>query len=316
MNVVDLHPEELLEKEARGALRDSERIRLETHAAQCATCRVERAMRADFGAELANDVPEPSLTALLRVESILKSEAPVRVLERRRVPRWATWAVAAAALLAASVAGATVGERAWTRFVGPVPTAASSVDALVPATPTHVKHPHRAPPAAASTVAAQAPAAIEPIDTLLPAPTAAVPVEVRAPRPSPNAEAAILFDAASAARRRADYPRAIALHRELESRFGSSREAQVSRATLGRLLLDRGDAAGALASFDAYLASGAGELREETMAGRASALDHLGRASDARSAWESLLVLFPSTPYAAHARARATEASAEPTPSR
>ena len=50
------------------------------------------------------------------------------------------------------------------------------------------------------------------------------------------------------------------------------------------------------------------------MAGRATALEKLGRAGDARRAWESLLVLFPSTPYAAHARARLDEARPESAP--
>ena len=47
MTVVGLHPEELLDKDARGVISDSERVRLEAHIAQCSVCRVEQQMRAD-----------------------------------------------------------------------------------------------------------------------------------------------------------------------------------------------------------------------------------------------------------------------------
>jgi TolA-binding protein len=147
-------------------------------------------------------------------------------------------------------------------------------------------------------------------------PAAPVPVAMTAAPPAPAApaapaapiatltpaeEAAQLFDTANEARRKGEYARTLALHRELQARFGQSREAHLSRATVGRLLLDSGDPADALTSFDAYLNNGGGELGAEVMAGRATALERLGRADDARRAWDALLSTFPSTPYAAHA---------------
>ncbi len=120
------------------------------------------------------------------------------------------------------------------------------------------------------------------------------------PEPGP----AELLDAESGARRRGDYGRVLELHRKLEARFVRSREAQVSRATVGRLMLDRGEPGPALASFDAYLRAGSGELGEEAMVGRATALERLGRADEASRAWGALLAAFPETPYAAHAMAR------------
>jgi TolA-binding protein len=123
------------------------------------------------------------------------------------------------------------------------------------------------------------------------------------PPPAPL-DAAALFDAAAQARRRGDHGLALDLHRELVMRFPQSREARVSHATMGQLLLDHGDARGALASFDAYRAGGAGPLDEPVLVGRATALDRLGRADEARAAWSALVAAFPRTPYASHARAR------------
>jgi TolA-binding protein len=121
---------------------------------------------------------------------------------------------------------------------------------------------------------------------------------------TPSATAASLFDEASAARRRGDYTAAFALHHDLESKFPGSREAQESRGAMARLLLDRGDDAAAMDMFESYLNAGGGGLREEAMAGRAEALDRLGRSVDARRAWQELLEAFPLTTYADHARAR------------
>ena len=83
----------------------------------------------------------------------------------------------------------------------------------------------------------------------------------------------------------------------------------MSRAIVGRLLLDRGDPAGALARFDSYLAAGGGDLGEEAMVGRATALDRLGKTDEATGAWSALVAAFPVSPYAARARARLENSS-------
>jgi outer membrane protein assembly factor BamD (BamD/ComL family) len=119
-----------------------------------------------------------------------------------------------------------------------------------------------------------------------------------------------LFDAANAARRAGDTGAALARYESLERQFPASREARLVAATSARLLLDRGDAAGALRRFDAYLAGGSSELREEAMAGRATALERLGQGEDEARAWAALLATYPHTPYAAHARARVGRSSA------
>ena len=51
MTVVDLHPEDLLDREARGELGAAELERLERHVAQCKPCLLERQARADFRLE-------------------------------------------------------------------------------------------------------------------------------------------------------------------------------------------------------------------------------------------------------------------------
>jgi TolA-binding protein len=309
VSVVGLHPEELFDKEARNALSGSERVRLEHHVAQCSACRVERQMRADFADEMAGDAARISVSALLAFAKIEKQDralasgdrvvasAPRIVKASRRRMMKTTWLLAAAAVFAVSVAGATgVGQRAWSKIVGvPAAVASDANGTLVVAKPAskHVSR-HASP--------APIVAATPPVDVLV-APTPPAPEPVRAVRPALEGAAA-LFDSASDARRHGDYTRALTLHRELASRFPTSREAHVARATVGRLLLDLGDPSGALASFDEYLASGSGELGEETMVGRATALERLGRADDARRAWQALLAAYPESPYAAHAMRR------------
>ena len=113
-----------------------------------------------------------------------------------------------------------------------------------------------------------------------------------------------LLGAETDARRRGDTARVLELHAQLVARYPQSREAQVSRMVVARLLLDRGDAAGALSGFDSYLRVGAGELREDALAGRATALDRLGRADEGRRAWMALLDQYPNSAYGAHARSR------------
>jgi outer membrane protein assembly factor BamD (BamD/ComL family) len=142
--------------------------------------------------------------------------------------------------------------------------------------------------------------------TFAPAPVvpAITPPTAAAPPTTPETTAAGLFERANIARRTGDTNGALAGYDALERKFPGSREARIAKATTARLLLDRGDAAGALSRFDAYLASGSPELREEAMAGRATALERLGRGEDEARAWEALLASFPGTPYAAHAKAR------------
>jgi TolA-binding protein len=124
------------------------------------------------------------------------------------------------------------------------------------------------------------------------------------PSAPPPETPASLFEAANKARNGGDYGRSITLHRKLEATFPHSREAHASYATLGRLLLDRGDALGALQAFDAYRAKGPGPLDEAVLVGQATAFERLGRDAEARTTWTQLLRDFPDTPYREHAESK------------
>jgi TolA-binding protein len=309
VTVVDLHPEDLLEKDAHGLLDTGERARLEAHLHHCVACRMERQLRADFASELDTEVAVERLgLGIEQLPDTLPPRESSMVLRgpRRRRHR-AVWLLAAAVLLVGGAAAAAMGlsETRW--VVSPsAPSAPANTNSTAA---TNVKA-HRA--AVATVAAADLPelTSVEaPAEPTVAAPAVPVVAPSR-PRAAPVAAPAVvvgpaeLFDTAAEARRRSDYGRSLDLDRELEERYPTSSEAQASRAIVGRLLLDRGDPAGALAKFDSYLASGGGDLGEEAMVGRATALDRLGKADEATRAWSALVAAFPDSPYAARARAR------------
>jgi TolA-binding protein len=316
--VVDLHPEALLDRDALGELTAPEEMRLLAHLEVCAACRFERALRRDFAEELASDPtpserialaglsqPEPEIKVERAPEPLAPPVPPPSPVLLRRATRATPWLVAAAALFAVSVAGATgVGQRAWSHLIGPGPAPAAPAEgesATAHATPKRAPH-HQA--ALASTAVTAPVQAAPSSDVLAPPLPAQVPAPKSHPAALPSEGASALFQAATNARRQGSYARAIDLQRELLLRYPHSREAHVARETMGRLLLDRGDPSGACASFDAYLADGSGELGEEAMFGRATALERLGKTAQAADAWRSLLAAYPETAYAAHAQSR------------
>jgi TolA-binding protein len=344
VSVVGLHPEELIDRERRGELSELERERLESHMAHCSACRIERQMRADFADDLdaeTEDVPLPSLAGIFPRHAPAPSHeaqapgapVPVPALRTGRGtlgvvvrPRTVWLLVAAALVVVSAAAGAGVRGRTWLHLMTSMFVAEPAPADVLPAAPVQAK------PARASLHTAPAQVQAQPLDateapeeaareaTPSAAPVAVglvSPLVVEAPRaeakPADAPRPAALFDSARAARQRGDYARVLALHRELVARYPQSREAQASRATVGQLLLDRGDPGGALASFDAFLSpgnasvgglGGSGQLTELALAGRATALDRLGRSDEALNAWRALVVAFPDTPYARHAAAR------------
>jgi TolA-binding protein len=301
MSSTDLHPEALLEKEASGTLGESERAQLDRHLERCETCRFERRVRGDFAEELAESgrLPERVRFAELLAETRVLAQGTGRAA-RARVR--ATWFLAAAVVCGSGAAmGAGLGRHVLSRVEDStlIPVSApkapqaerlqQEVPARVAATATPSdKHPKRE--------SEEAPLSLPEVQARITPPIRSAP---GAPWSADTpASPASLFDAESTARRQGDYDQAMSFHRELEARFGLSTEAQVSRAIMGRGLLDRGRAADALACFDHYLASGSGELGEEVMAARATALERLERADDARAAWQRLRETYPTTTYA------------------
>ncbi len=321
----ELHPDDLLDREARGDLSSAERALLDEHLAVCSVCRFERDVRADFRGdfeELARiDVEAPRI--------VQPARAHKRIASRMRVV-----GLIAAALLFAGAAAAEWTSLLGRRSLSSVVEAASGSSEVAPtpapkkgASPAHtgvaapgatdtatplddVPEPDVVPsPSAAPSAQPDPPhtalaAAATPrpaMTTIVPAPTACAD---RAEATPPPASASTLFSEAGDARKRGAYDDAIRLYGDLAQRFPQSQEALNAHAILARLLLDRGDAAGALVHFDAYLQSGARSLREEAMVGRALALARLGRATDEAAAWNALLEAFPQSVHAERARAR------------
>ncbi|MGH7440768.1 MAG: hypothetical protein ACRENE_34180, partial [Polyangiaceae bacterium] len=62
---MDLHPEDLLEREIRGELSEAEQARLELHAELCSVCRLERRARTDFRLDEESPAAEAEVQRLL-----------------------------------------------------------------------------------------------------------------------------------------------------------------------------------------------------------------------------------------------------------
>jgi hypothetical protein len=348
MKVVDLHPEDLIDKLATGEMSGAERDLLNRHLRICAVCRIECAARADFDEEIAaTHLRGPFLSSPDAALGLGLSEAPsearrsTRPGVRGRARRLAL--LAAAAVMIAGVAGASM----WSRLrlfapeaapappiapppahvVATVPAGvraltepsvqkvelldATPATALPPLVPVSPRHPapegrtgrfvaKRSPtPAAANDVHASAsPFAADPPVTA---------ESTASPGSTPAATlptAASLFASANAARRRGEGAKATQLYRELQQSYPASDEARTSRATLARLLLDRGEPGAALTGFDQYLSRGGAVLEEEALVGRALALQNLGRRDEEIGAWNEVLRSYPRSVYADHARAR------------
>jgi TolA-binding protein len=94
---------------------------------------------------------------------------------------------------------------------------------------------------------------------------------------------------------------------QLEAHFPGSNEARVSRVSLGKLFLRAGRPSDAEAAFAQYLRSGAADLREEALVGRADALEALGRSTEERNTWQELVRGYPASVYTNRARGRIAE---------
>jgi TolA-binding protein len=141
----------------------------------------------------------------------------------------------------------------------------------------------------------------QPVPAALPVPHV-VKHAVQAPVPHEHAfDAAQLFATGNAARIRGDRAEAALRYDALLRQFPSSDEARLTHATLGRMLLDSGDAKGAL---------GDGTLREEAMFARARSLALLDRTGEEAAAWQALLQQYPDSVHAERASARLRELGA------
>jgi TolA-binding protein len=267
--IVELHPEELLDRESSGTLTDAERRALDAHSARCAACGCERRLRSEF-AEVMGESESESERA--------RGSVSVSGVVRGRWGRYAAWLGVAAVLVGG---------------------AAAAQHAARTAAVTEQREERAAVVRSGERIRASA-ARVGPRVRLAKR-AAAVAVGRRREPGAP-----VLFEDANRARMRGEYAKSVDTYRRLQQRYPASREARVSYATMGRMQLDHGDAAGALGTFALYEPAGDRELDEVVMAGRALAFEQLGAARIASRAWAVLLEAHPDSPYAEHARARAS----------
>ena len=282
---LDEHPEELIDLALAGGLAAADRATLDRHLVSCRACAVQLAHAQTFEADIAAQ-PRDAKLDRRAIEAAL---GRVVSATRRAQPRvgWWRWA-AAGVLLTLGTAGAALLVR---------PASTPTAPAVVTALP--------APPAARS-IGRVSPAPSPPADPVEPDTQPAQPHASAAVTPP---TAAALFERGGDLRRRGERDAAVAVYRRLQHLHPGARETRLSFALAGRLLLDGGRPADALAQFERYLAGGGG-VDEEALEGRAKALEQVGRPRDAAAAWRKLLDRHPQSIYAAHARARLAQLSA------
>jgi TolA-binding protein len=302
---------ELVVRARRNALTAAERNTFDQALATSASVRTAYEVGSDL--DLATRV-QPGDEALLD-RALARAFAEHRPLRARRLPR--AVAALAATLALASAAAATRQVIVWRSEARSAHIAA--VERASSNRAPRGGERSAAPPSAAeihNEATSTAPAAPQqPAPSSVPAPVSATARSHAAPAPVPQTTPASLFRDAGAARRAGDFTRARALYAELASRFPDSTEARVSRVSLGKLLLSAGNAREAEAVFAQYLRSGASDLREEALVGRADALSALGRSAEERRARLELVRRYPESVYANRARERIVEIDGvEPAP--
>lgn len=314
MSLHELHPEELLDRAEQGTLTAEERKILDDHLASCAVCRMEMVARDDFRVGEEQVFSDAELDSILGAS--LQAATPQKRAAGARTPagawrpnrRWAVLLAAAVLLVSAQATARWMGFHAPAWMSSSKETLSSPNGSVTEPAPKAVVVP-QPPPAVPITTAA-------PVDTT-PAPVDP-PKDNEAKAAIPHATAAhvesapsanVLFAQANVDREQGKHVVAAEEYRTLLRTYPDAPEADLARATLGRLLLDDGDAAGALPLFDAYLRTG-GPLREETMVNRATALERLHREADEAAAWQALLDAYPGSMHADHAAARLKELGA------
>jgi tetratricopeptide (TPR) repeat protein len=319
MSGVDLHPEGLMEADARGKLLVGDRERLEWHLEQCEVCRFERLARKDFRRELEREDEELDVSRLLTQALLGGGEITVLASSAgRRKGRVRLGLLAAALVTIAGTAAAAVGFSEM-RVVTPRGFEAEAHRTVAPARTSVEPAPARVgvEPALAPSGSIAVQGSDAPLDLQMPSTqAAALPAPPTFPSPasfvvasgstSPARDAVALFARANSARRTGDHEQATRLYQELIERYRFSSEAHQAEAVLGQTLLDSNDPGGALRYFDDYLSTD-GALREDVTRDRAIALERLGRADDEMAAWAGLLQAYPNSVHGERARKRLSE---------
>lgn len=320
-------PDSLVARSRVGNLSSLERSQLQLHLQKCEACRVSLLVGRDFDAALAAQSDDTlfvsQVVRALRASPAVRAKTSRLPTRSRRAAHLLMYGVAAALLTCSFVVGAAspVLRRKLALFIGvQAPESSLAVRAA------------SARAARVTSLAAEprllAAKPMPPPTIPQPAPTVEVQEEP-APAPAPHDEHRVIvqsapapdgrsaeeiFAQANAERRAGNLAAASRLYQELQGRYPRSREAEVSRVTVGRLLLEGSqDPKSALEQFDRALRAPNSEragLAEEALFGRASALMRLGHRDDERSAWQQLIQQYPGSIYADRAHARLAELDA------
>lgn len=126
----------------------------------------------------------------------------------------------------------------------------------------------------------------------------------RAPRPRGAEQSEETLERARALRSSGEFKRAAELYRKIHEANPGTALGGTALLSLGELRLSSlGDAKGALAAFDTYLARG-GALSQEALFGKIRALRALGRSAEERRSIERFLSQYPDTRQGQVLRAR------------
>ena len=281
-----LHPEEAMDMALGGTLPAAQHRDLNLHLAACAACAAHMAAAQQTRAALAEQ-PQDQLLDRQAVERAMTGLFPPRFARLRYRRAFRLGFALAGLLLAGGMAGATL----WRLH------RSSPVPLLLPE------------PSGATIQAAPAASRAVPSPAAEPAPLSDEPALQRSSRAQPSA--AVLFAQALALRGEGKGDAAIAAHLRLQRLYPAARETRVSLALAGRLLLERGSSEQALAQFNQYLAQ-PGDIAEEALVGRATALGRLGRSATEAAAWRDVLERHPGSIYAAHAKKRLSALAEKP----
>jgi tetratricopeptide (TPR) repeat protein len=278
------HPEAALDLALDGTLLAAQRQELNLHLAACAACSAQMAAAQRVRQTLAEQPRDEELDRQA-VERAMTGLFPPRFARLRYRQAFRLGFALAVVLLVGGMAGATL----W-RWHQP-----ASVPLLLPEPSDETR--------------VSAPVQVEPSLVAEPVPPSSDPVLQRSTHAQPSAAA--LFAQALALRGEGKVGAAIATHLRLQHLYPTARETRLSFALAGRLLLERGSPEQALAQFNQYLAQ-PGDVTEEALVGRATALGHLGRSVAESEAWREVIERHPGSIYANHAKRRLAALAARP----
>jgi TolA-binding protein len=278
------HPEAALDMALDGTLPAAQRRDLNLHLAACAACAAHMAAAQRARQTLAEQ-PWDEQMDRQAVERAMTGLFPPRFAKLRYRRAFGLGFALAGLLLAGGMAGAGL----WRSH------RSSSVPLLLP-------EPSRG-------TSAPAPSQAEPRFIAEPAPPSDEPAMQRSSRAQPSAAA--LFAQALTLRSEGKVDAAIAVHLRLQRLYPAARETRVSFALAGRLLLERDSPDQALAQFNQYLTR-PGDVAEEALVGRATALGRLGHSAAEAAAWRDVIERHPGSIYATRAKERLAALAGKP----